>query len=50
MYSNITKLGLIVDVKLKKLKWLEDDTDFEKLPEELAQEEEFNKLKDQFGL
>ncbi|MFX1274198.1 MAG: hypothetical protein ACFFBP_00490 [Promethearchaeota archaeon] len=45
----ITELGLLIDNKLKKRNWELDDEDFEKFEEEIAQEEEFNCLKDNFG-
>lgn len=44
----ITDLGLAVDSSLKQQKW-EREEEFEMLPEELSQEEEFKKLQAQFG-
>jgi len=44
----ITDLGLGVDYKLRKVKWNQDVDDSEKTEEEICQETEFNKLKEQF--
>jgi hypothetical protein len=44
----ITELGSLVDSKLKELKWAQDDKP-QKTAEEIAQEEEFEKLKEVFG-
>lgn len=44
----ITELGLAVDCLLKQNVWCQEDF-YEKTPEELAQEEEFNRLKATFG-
>ncbi len=44
----ITDLGLCVDSKLRDLKWAQDE-DYHKSEEEIAQEEEFNKLKQLVG-
>ncbi len=46
----ITDLGLCVDSKLKQIKWTQDDEDYEKFEEEIAQEKEFNKLRKHFNL
>ncbi|KKK43947.1 hypothetical protein LCGC14_1082030 [marine sediment metagenome] len=45
---SITKLGLLVDAKLKGLQWEQEDS-FQKSKEEIAQEEEFNELQKSFG-
>ena len=45
----ITELGLSVDCKLRDVKWNQDIDDSDKTEEEVCQETEFNKLKDQFG-
>ncbi len=45
---SITKLGLLVDKRLKGLQWEQEDS-FQKSKEELAQEEEFNKLQQSLG-
>ena len=45
----ISDLGLCVDSKLREIKWLSDDEDYEKTEEEIAQENEFNKLKEIFN-
>ena len=45
---SITKLGLLVDAKLKGLQWEKEDS-FQKTKEESAQEEEFNKLQQSYG-
>ena len=44
----ITKLGSLVDTKLKELKWDQDDG-YQKTAEEIAQEEEFEKFKEVLG-
>ena len=44
----ITELGSLVDSKLRELKWTQDD-DHQKTADEIAQEEEFDKLKEVFG-
>jgi hypothetical protein len=44
----ITELGSLVDSKLKELIWAHDDK-HSKTAEEIAQEEEFDKLKKEFG-
>ncbi|MCK4287398.1 MAG: hypothetical protein KAX18_14405 [Candidatus Lokiarchaeota archaeon] len=44
----ITELGSLVDLKLRELKWAQDDS-HQKTPDEIAQEEEFDKLKEVFG-
>ncbi len=44
----ISKLGLWVDSKLKTKKWAKDEETYQKNPEEIAQEEEYNKLKELF--
>jgi hypothetical protein len=41
----ITELGSLVDSKLKEFKWAQDDN-HQKSAEEIAQEEEFEKLKE----
>ncbi len=43
----ISDLGLAVDAKLKEIKYFQDET-YEKTPEEIAQDEEFNRLKEIF--
>lgn len=45
----ISDLGLCVDSKLREIKWLSDDVDYQKTEHEIAQEEEFNKLKEIFN-
>lgn len=45
----ISDLGLCVDSKLREIKWLSDDEDYQKTEEEIAQEEEFNKIKECFN-
>jgi len=45
---SITKLGLMVDAKLKGLQWEQEDS-FQKSNEELAQEKEFYKLQQSFS-
>jgi len=45
----ITELGLKVDSKLKQIKSNLDVIDYQRTPEEIAQEEEYNLLKEQFG-
>jgi len=42
----ISDLGLCVDSQIREIKWCSDDEDYEKTEEELAQEDEFNKLKE----
>ena len=44
----ISDLGLCVDSKLREIKWLRDDADYQKTEDEIAQEEEFNKIKEDF--
>ncbi len=44
----ITKLGSLVDSKLRALRWTQDD-DYQKTADESAQEEEFDKLKEVLG-
>jgi len=44
----ITELGSLVDSKLRELKWAQDD-DHQKTADEIAQEEEFDKLKEVLG-
>jgi len=44
----ITELGSVVDLKLRELKWAQDD-DHLKTADEIAQEEEFDKFKEVFG-
>jgi len=44
----ITELGSLVDSKLKELKWAQDD-DHQKTADEIAQEEEFEKIKELIG-
>ena len=44
----ITELGSLVDLKLRELKWAQDDG-HQKTADEIAQEEEFDKLKDILG-
>ena len=44
----ITELGSLVDSKLRELKWAQDDS-HQKTADEIAQEEEFNKLKEVLG-
>jgi len=44
----ITELGSLVDSKLRELKWTQGD-DHQKTADEIAQEEEFDKLKEVFG-
>ena len=44
----ITELGIWVDLKLKAIKWESDDEDYEKLEEEIAQDKEFDCLKEIF--
>ncbi len=46
----ITELGKWVDLKLKEIKWESEDEDYEKLEEEIAQEKEFDCLKELFDL
>ena len=44
----ITKLGFLLDSKLKELKWDQDD-DYQKTAEEIAQEQELENLKEVIG-
>ncbi|MFX1238025.1 MAG: hypothetical protein ACFFAS_20500 [Promethearchaeota archaeon] len=46
----ITELGKAVDNKLKHLRWLEEEIEpYEKIEEELLQEEEFDRIRDLIG-
>ncbi len=46
----ITELGIIADGELKRIRWMEDEIEpYEKTPEELIQEKEFEQLKDIIG-
>jgi len=46
----ISKLGLFVDEILKKLKWTQDEDDYEKTENEMEQEKEFSRLLDEFDI
>jgi len=46
----ISDLGLCVDLKIKEIKWSQDDENYQKTEDEIAQEKEFNDLIEKFFL
>jgi len=46
----ISDLGLYVDSRLREIKWSGDDDEYQKTEEEIAQEGEFNNLREEIGL